>query len=338
MLIIGHDEVRGILSGREKEVLDTVRRAYVLHDEGRSAVPHSVFLRFPDKPRDRIIGLPAFLDGDGDETSPESAAAGFKWVSSFPGNLAEGLPRASAAIVMNSLRTGRPEALVEGSLISAARTGASAALAASVLLEGRAVDGAALVGCGPINLEVLRFLAVAVPGLASVTVFDLSAQRAAEFAEQAARVAPGIRVTPAASLPEALAGRGLVSLATTAAAPHMDLRHVDPGAVVLHVSLRDLEAEAILTHHNVVDDADHVCRERTSLHLAQEQSGNRDFIDASIGQLLRGTADFRPDPAKVTVFSPFGLGALDIAVAQLVRATALHEGLGVRVGGFLPQR
>ncbi|MER5435303.1 2,3-diaminopropionate biosynthesis protein SbnB [Streptomyces sp. NPDC002588] len=338
VLIIGHDDVRDLLAGREKEVIDAVRRAYVLHDEGRSAVPHSVFLRFPGKPRDRIIGLPAFLDGDGDSdgTSPDSAAAGFKWVSSFPGNLAEGLPRANAAIVMNSLRTGRPEALVEGSLISASRTGASAALAASVLLEGTPAATAALVGTGPINLEVLRFLAVTVPSLASVTVFDLLPERAEEFTRLAAAVAPAVQVSAAATIEEALAGRSLVSIATTAAAPHMDLRHVDPGAVVLHVSLRDLEAQAILDHHNIVDDADHVCREQTSLHLAQERSGNRDFIDASIGALLRGTADFRPDPDKVTVFSPFGLGALDIAVAQLVRAAALREGRGTRVEGFLP--
>lgn len=338
MLIIGHDDVHGILSGREKEVIEAVRRAYALHDEGRSAVPHSVFLRFPGRPRDRVIGLPAFLDGDADGTSPESAAAGFKWVSSFPGNLDLGLPRASAAIVLNSLRTGRPEALVEGSLISAARTGASAALAASVLREGRPTDSAALVGCGPISLQVLRFLAATMPGLAAVTVFDLSAERAAEFVAQAAAVAPDVRVTPAATLSEALAGHGLVSIATTAATPHMDLRYVDPGAVVLHVSLRDLTAGSLLENHNVVDDADHVCREQTSAHLAQEQSGNRDFIDASIGQLVRGTVEFTPDPEKVTVFSPFGLGALDIAVAQLVRATALREGRGTRVEGFLPTR
>ncbi|MGW6913950.1 2,3-diaminopropionate biosynthesis protein SbnB [Kitasatospora sp. NPDC054939] len=338
MLIIGHDEVRDILAGREKEVIEAVRTAYARHDEGRTAVPHSVFLRFPDQPADRIIGLPAFLDGDreGDGSSADSAVAGFKWVSSFPGNLAAGLPRASAAIVLNSLRTGRPEALVEGSLISATRTAASAALAASVLLADDGAASAGLIGLGPINLQVLRYLTVAVPSLRTAVLYDLSAERAAEFAAQAAEFAPGLELTVAGSATEALAGHRLVSIATTAAAPHMDLRPCDPGTVVLHVSLRDIVPEAIVAHHNIVDDTDHVCRERTSLHLTEQLVGDRAFVDAEIGALVRGTVEFRPDPEKVVVFSPFGLGVLDLALARLVRATALAERRGLTVEGFLP--
>ncbi|MBO1413066.1 2,3-diaminopropionate biosynthesis protein SbnB [Streptomyces sp. FH025] len=336
MLIIGHDEVRDILAHREKEVLEAVRAAYALHDEGRTALPHSVFLRFPEQPSDRIIGLPAFLDGDGEGDGEDAAVAGFKWVSSFPGNLAAGLPRASAAIVLNSLATGRPEALIEGSLISATRTGASAALAASVLLENGEAESVGLIGLGPINLQVLKYLSVAVPSLRSAVLYDLSPERAAAFAERAAEVAPGLSVTVADSAAEALAGRPLVSIATTAAKPHMDLRLCDPGTVVLHVSLRDIVPEAIVAHHNVVDDTDHVCREQTSLHLTEQLVGDRAFVDAEIGALVRGAAEFRRDPEKVIVFSPFGLGVLDLALARLVRSTAVRERRGLTAEGFLP--
>src|SRR3954453_8255505 len=100
MLVLRYNDVREILDGQEERVLEAVRRAYVLHAEGRTEVPHSVFLRFPGEGSERIIGLPAYLGG-------ETATAGMKWVASFPANTEHGMPRASAVVVTNSVRTGR---------------------------------------------------------------------------------------------------------------------------------------------------------------------------------------------------------------------------------------
>ncbi len=328
MLILRHADVAEILSGAEASTVDVVRAAYRLHDEGRTTVPQSTFLRFPHSDRDRIIGLPAYVGGP-------DPAAGFKWVASFPGNLDAGMPRASAVVVLNSLRTGQPEALLEGSLISATRTAASAALAAGMLCDP-APAGVTLVGCGVINLAVLRFLRVTVPGLRAAVVYDTDPARAAAFAARCAALAPELAVTTAPGLGRALAAHPLVSIATTATVPHLNLSPCPPGTVVLHVSLRDIYPETILASQNVVDDADHVCRERTSVHLAEQQSGGRRFIDASIGQLIRGTVELRRAPDRPLVFSPFGLGALDIALARSVVQTARRRGTGIDIDGFLP--
>src|SRR6266446_3060959 len=121
--IINGKTVFDIVRAHRAECIDVVRNAYLAHDKGQSVNPHSYFLRFPEKPDCRIIALPAFL-GDG------FGVAGLKWIASYPGNVQRGFPRASAVLVLNNYETGYPFAILESSIISAARTAASAALAA----------------------------------------------------------------------------------------------------------------------------------------------------------------------------------------------------------------
>ncbi|MFB9799774.1 hypothetical protein [Streptomonospora salina] len=113
--------------------------------------PDSYFLRFPNKPDSRIIALPAYLGGNTD-------VAGTKWISIFPENIDESIPRASAALLMNDYRTGYPFACMEAAQISAARTAASAVLAAEVLLGSRR-GRLAVVGAGIISRNILEFFA-----------------------------------------------------------------------------------------------------------------------------------------------------------------------------------
>ncbi|CAM5326839.1 MULTISPECIES: 2,3-diaminopropionate biosynthesis protein SbnB [Streptomyces] len=329
MLILGAAEVHQVLDDAEAEVVAAVRRAYLLHDEGRTTLPHSVFLRFPEDPRNRIIGLPAYLGED-------EPVAGIKWIASFPGNTARGLERASAAVILNSMVTGQPEALLEGSVISARRTAASAALAAATLGSSVPDTGVSLVGCGVIGFEILACLRAVLPDLAAVTVFDLDDARAEAFAARCQERWPDLKTEVALSVEEALSAHRLVCLATTASAPHLTTDACRRGTLVLHVSLRDLTPGSILTAVNVVDDADHVCRESTSLHLAEQLCGNRDFIATSLGSVLRSGKPFRRAEDRVTVFSPFGLGILDLALADLVRRRAEPLGLGTRAPDFLP--
>jgi len=331
ILILSGNEIAALLARREAEVIATVRRAYLSHGRGQSSLPHSIFLRFPGAERNRIIALPAFL-GDGFEV------AGVKWISSFPDNIRSGIERASAVLILNSCTTGRPKAILEGSIVSARRTAASAALAAEAL-AARPVEEAGLIGTGVINFEVVRFLRAVAPELRLLRIFDIDPTRAAAFGARIAERLPGLSVVTAASAGEVLAQSRLVSLATTATQPHIgDLSICPDGATILHVSLRDLTPEAILACDNVVDDVDHVLRAATSAHLTEQQTGRRDFIRCTLPQILDGTAPAKARGGAVTVFSPFGLGVLDIAVAQLAVRLAEENGVGTALPSFFPDQ
>jgi ornithine cyclodeaminase len=309
-----------------------VQRAYETHAAACSALPHSSFLRFPGRQRDRIIALPAYLGGDFN-------VSGIKWVSSFPGNLQKGLDRASAVLLLNSMTTGQPQAILESSIISAKRTAASAALAARALqsTDATAATWATLVGCGLINFEVARFLLAACPEINKLVLFDLDETRAHAFAAKARRTFPEIEILIRRRLRAALADCPLVSFATTAVEPHVH-EHTTfaPGSIVLHVSLRDLAPELLLACDNLVDDAEHVCRERTSVHLVEQRVGHRDFIRGTLADVLQGRIPPRRDDQSVVVFSPFGLGVLDVAVGKLVYELALKENRGQLIESFLP--
>jgi len=332
LLILRGAEVEALLAGRELELMEVVGRAYLAHGRGESSLPHSTFLRFPNDDLNRIIALPAYL-GDG------FGVAGMKWIASFPGNVRKGFARASAVLILNSATTGLPEAILESSLISARRTAASAALAARELRHGRATPSAGLIGTGVINFETARFLIRALPDLARFVVYDLDMERAGSFAASLAETLRSVRdveVRVADDPREILRGHPVVAYATTAVKPHVsDLSECPPGATILHTSLRDLTPEVILAHDNVVDDVDHVLRAQTSVHLAEQQAGNRDFIRCTLADVLAGTAPPKRDESLLTIFSPFGLGVLDLAVGQLARERALETGLGTVIESFL---
>jgi len=128
--VVSGAQVERVLSGNEQQVTELIEAAYRAHGAGDTVNPPSYFLQFPNRPTARIIALPASING-------ETQVDGLKWISSFPEIVAAGIPRASAVLLLNDQDTGYPIACLESSIISAARTAASAALAADVLTRRR---------------------------------------------------------------------------------------------------------------------------------------------------------------------------------------------------------
>ncbi|MDH3787424.1 MAG: hypothetical protein OES53_02560, partial [Xanthomonadales bacterium] len=167
--------------------------------------------------------------------------------------------------------------------------------------------------------------------------FDLDPARSRAFGEVLCEHLPEAVFTTAASLEALLRECSMVSFGTTAIKPYVDDLDASPaGATILHVSLRDLSAGAVLSNHNIVDDLDHVNRAATSIHLASTQTGNTDFVHGSLGDLLLGNVKLPERDERKVIFSPFGLGVLDLAVADMVQRTIARDGGGTVIESFLP--
>jgi ornithine cyclodeaminase len=309
--VISGVQVQHVLAGREKEIVTLVEAVYRLHGAGQTVNPPSYFLRFPGRPSSRIIALPASVGG-------QVQVDGLKWISSFPENVAVGLPRASAVLILNDHATGYPFACLESSIISATRTAASATLAADWLSrDRRRPRRVGFFGVGLIARYIHTFLAGTGWSFDEIGVHDLSADSASGFRGYLERSDVAGRITVYDRPEQLIRSSDMVVFATVAGEPHVtDLSWFAHNPVVLHVSLRDLAPEILLASTNILDDVDHCMKANTSPHLAEQLTGNRDFLTGTLADLMAGKLVVPTD--RPVVFSPFGLGVLDLGVGKYV--------------------
>jgi ornithine cyclodeaminase len=317
--IITGAQVQHVLQGREQQVVELVEATYRLHSAGASVNPPSYFLRFPDRPSSRIIALPASIGG-------QVRVDGLKWVSSFPENVAAGIPRASAVLILNDHDTGYPFACLEASIISATRTAASAALAADHLSRTRQRPRrVGFFGVGLIARYIHTFLVSTGWSFDEIGVYDLSADSASGFRGYLEQSDTSGRITVHDRAEQLIRSSDLVVFATVAGQPHIkDLSWFAHNPVVLHISLRDLAPEILLASTNLVDDVEHCLKASTSPHLAEQLTGNRDFLSGTLDDVMAGRVTIPAD--RPIIFSPFGLGVLDLAVGKYVYNEVVRSG------------
>jgi N-[(2S)-2-amino-2-carboxyethyl]-L-glutamate dehydrogenase len=317
--VISGAQVEHALQGREEQIVELVEATYRLHSAGDSVNPPSYFLRFPDRPSARIIALAASIGG-------KLQVDGLKWISSFPENVAAGIPRASAVLILNDHDTGYPFACLESSIISATRTAALAAAAADWFSRGRARPArVGFLGVGLIARYIHTFLAGTGWSFDEIGVHDLSADSAGGFRGYLEKSATGGRVTVYDHAEQLIRSSDLVIFATTAGQPHVsELSWFDHHPLVLHVSLRDLAPEILLASTNIVDDVEHCLKADTSPHLAEQLTGSRDFLHGTLEDVMAGRVTLPAD--RPLVFSPFGLGVLDLAVGKYVYDEVARSG------------
>lgn len=180
------------------EVIHSIEKAFLEKAAGRVEVPPKPGVH-PQK-NAFIHAMPAYI--------PEMRSAGIKWVSGFPDNPKRGLPYISGAIILNDVETGRPVCVMDGTWVTAKRTGAATAVAAKYLArEDAKVLG--IVACGVQGRSNLEALNVVCKELEDVRAYDISRSNLQRYvAEMSAK--HGLDVVAVASPKKAVEGCDVV--------------------------------------------------------------------------------------------------------------------------------
>lgn len=317
--------VKKILDENTNAVFEIIKGTYIAHHTQRTCNPHSHFLTFPEKPHNRIIALPAALK--------ETKIAGIKWIASYPENTKNSLPRASAVIILNDYETGFPYVCMEGATISAIRTAFSAVLAAEYMQKGnKQIRSMGIVGTSHIARNIFNAFLSQNWKINSVVLYDKNFQTSKQFAEEVV-LKNHFQCKISENIEDVITESDLIVFATTAPIPHverLDLLQHNPK--ILHISLRDIAPHLLLHSDNITDDVDHVLTANTSAHLAYQTCHHKNFIKGTIGQLLSSELLLSED--KPVIFSPMGMGILDIALAEFVYQTSLKNNAYIGINQF----
>ncbi|MGH9535730.1 MAG: ornithine cyclodeaminase family protein [Terriglobales bacterium] len=306
-----------------------VAQAMMLWQQGRCRQPEKVVLRPEDDPGSEARGRMNFLCA---QIGPPVSALGMKWIASFPANRARALPRASALVVLNSPETGLPLAVLDGTLISAVRTGAVTGLGARYLAPAK-VRKIGVVGAGVQAHTQILGLATALPEVAEIAVVNRDAAPAIALAEDCQR-RWGLPVRAAGSVAEALEDAQVALTITTAAAPLLQARYIAPGALTVQMSGHECEFELVRQCQKLVCDSWEAVRHRgimtpALMHAAGQLPAGA--IHAQLGELLLGAKTGREHDGERIHFFHMGMGVEDVALAWDIYQRAGEHDRGRRL-------
>src|SRR5919204_635745 len=190
-----------------------------------------------------------------------------------------------------------------------------------------------IVGTGFIARYVYDFLVDTGWEIEEVRLYDTAPAESEKFRRAACRVEQHRSVTVTSDVTALLTASDLIVFTTVASAPHIaDATLFAHNPLVLHISLRDLVPEILLRSQNVVDDIEHVMKANTSPHLTEQRTGNRDFVTGALADVILGRRSV--DRSRPIIFSPFGMGILDVAVGKWVYDQAVAGGHDLRLSDF----
>lgn len=327
MLVLTADDVRKALP--MGDAIEAVKRAYAAVSDGRVEMP--LRSRLPVAPHDGLsLFMPAYARIDDGE------ALAIKVVSLFPNNPANGLAYIQAAVLVLEPDTGRVLAILEGSSLTAIRTGAAGGAAADVLAR-KDSRVAAVFGAGAQGRTQLQAVCT-VRHIERAWIFDQEPERAEGFvAEMAGKGPVPAELRRAATPAEALREADIVCTATTSLTPVFADPELKIGAHISAVGsytpeMQEVPAETVKRALVVVDARSAALVESGDL-IRPIRSGlfTEGHVHAELGEILLGRKPGRASAEQITYFKSVGIAAQDVLAAQRAVGNAHRLGLGQEV-------
>ncbi|HJQ13711.1 MAG TPA: hypothetical protein VJ830_03100 [Anaerolineales bacterium] len=327
MLVLTAEDVRQSLP--MNEAIEAMKTAYASLSSGTAIVPLRTRLSLPNREAISLF-MPAFVN------SQEGDALAIKVVSLFPTNPARGLAYIQAAVLVLDPETGRALALLEGSSLTAIRTGAAGG-AAIDLLARKDSNVAAIFGAGAQARTQLEAACTARP-IETVFLFARNTEKAHAFAAEIKSkgfVKQDIHV--AQSPREAIEHADIVCTATTSTKPVFDDKDVKPGSHISAVGsytpeMQEVPAETLQRAKIFVDSRSASLEEAGDL-IQPIRAGLFDeaHIFGELGEVVLGRCPGRESAEEITYFKSVGIAVQDAMAAQVVLANARKMNLGTEV-------
>lgn len=327
MLVLTADDVRKALPMNES--IESMKNAYAALSSGKAVVPLRTRLSIPNSEALSLF-MPAFVNSqDGD-------ALAVKVVSLFPTNPARGLAYIQAAVLVFDPQTGRAIALLEGSSLTAIRTGAAGG-AAIDLLARQESKVAAIFGAGAQARTQLEAACTARP-IETVFLYARNAEKVLAFAAEMKSktfVTKDVRV--ALSPREAIEHADIICTATSSSQPVFDDVDVKPGTHISAVGsytpeMQEVPAETLQRAKIFVDSRSASLEEAGDL-IQPIRAGlfDESRICGELGEVILGQIPGRETPEEITYFKSVGIAVQDAMAAHVALTNARRMNIGTEV-------
>ncbi len=322
--------------------MKATERSFFLHGKGDFMLPHKPVLRWggpeTEETTGRIMSMPSFLGGleyaeelkEKDLLGPVNTS-GIKWIPSKPHNPSKyNLPRANGIIIIVNPETLMPDCIMDGTLVSAMRTGAASGVAAKHLANPNS-EIMGLVGASVQGVTQTHAIKCGAPTLKLCKVFDINRETAVEFCEKMSKELPDMEFVVVDSAKEAFVDSDIISTATMAKEAYVDGAWYKKGALHCEISFWDTPTKALkFVDHVVVDDYDAVAGHGVDVSYRAVAEGviSREDV-TNLGQIVVGDVAGRKSEDDVILFNPIGMGIHDLSEAHRVYMNAKQEGIGL---------
>lgn len=302
------------------DTIEVIEKAVLAIGDNDYAQPVKPYLRYRN-PMNRIIAMPAFVGG-------QTNMAGIKWISSYPGNLEKGIPRANSVTVLNNADTGEVEAIINTALLSIIRTASVTGLLIKQYARHRKSKkiNVGIIGLGPIGQHHFKMCNSVLGDLVEkYYLYDIRPTISSTLLSSETMA----EIVIADHWEEVYENSDIFITCTVAKDPYID-KKPKSGALVLNISLRDFKDEAYHYFKDsiIVDDWEEVCRENTTIEnwhinygLQQEQV--RTLTDVVSKECIKNYSD-----TENIMFNPMGMAVFDVAIASYYYKKAIKEGQG----------